>query len=323
MAILSLASLFVSMSCSSYDTDDSTLPPTTSMPAPPETDIAYGPELGCDGLTQDACGGSQTLDIYRAKGITPETKTTGQPRKVVVWVHGGGFVAGDKTGSMSKYFQALLDDGWDMVAINYRLTQNGRNQFPTAIRDVKRAVRWVKANATTQGWNPDAVAAMGHSAGGNLVGMLATTADDPFFEDPDLPLELLAVDSSITSVVSLAAVSDMRQFRDTLMFTKVVAEYLGCENDCDDKLDAASVQTHVDSESAPIMAIHGKRDPFAAPSQGELVQHAYNGAGIGERFKLIVVSNGPIDFQGHIPDMRRWIGSVKTWFNTHLPSGSR
>lgn len=289
------------------------------MPPPPEVDIAYGPVTGCAGPTQDPCGGSQTLDIYRATGVTPQTATQGSPRKVVVWIHGGGFVAADKTGSLSKYFKGLLDDGWDIVAINYRLAQNGKNEFPTGIRDVKRAVRWVKANAATQGWDPTAVAAMGHSAGGNLAQMLATTAGDPSLEDPDLPAELAAVDSSVTSATSLAGVSDMRSFRDSGLFTKVVAEYLGCSENCDALLDAASVQTHVDANSAPVLAIHGALDPFAAPIQGELVRDAYKKAGIGDRFKLIIVDDGPKDFQAHVPDMRRWIGDVVSWFNDHLP----
>lgn len=315
--------LFVT-SCSLHRTTDSTLPSSTSMPPPPEVNIAYGPDTGCPGPTQDPCAGSQTLDIYRATGITPATATSGPPRKVVVWIHGGGFVAADKTGSMSKYFKGLLDDGWDIVAINYRLARpNRKNLFPTGIRDVKRAVRWVKANAATHGWDPTRVAAMGHSAGGNLAEMLATTADEPELEDPDLPAELAAVDSSVASAVSLAGVSDMRGFRDSGLFTQVVAEYLGCSQNCDLLLDAASVQTHVDAASAPILALHGALDPVAAPAQGKLVRAAYERAGIGDRFKLIIVNNGPKDFQGHVPDMRRWIGDVVRWFDDHLPPAAQ
>lgn len=294
------------------------MPSETTMPTPPEMNIAYGPNTGCDELTQDGCGGSQTLDIYRAHGTTPETRTDGEPRKVAIWVHGGGFIGGDKVGSVSKYLGGLLDDGWDLVSVNHRLASDSGNQFPVPLMDLKRAVRWVKANAAEQGWNPDHVAAIGHSAGGNLVEMLAVTADRSDLEDPTLPPELAAVDSSITSAVGLASVSDLRTFRDTKVFPGVVETYIGCSGPCDAELAAGSVQTYVDGDSAPIMAIHGSMDEVAAPSQGHLLEDAYDRAGIGDRFRLVVVDDGPRGFRGHVPDMERWIGDVVEWMDSNL-----
>lgn len=295
------------------------MPSETTMPTPPEMNIAYGPHTGCDATLQDQCGGSQTLDIYRATGVTPETRTDGEPRKVAIWVHGGGFIGGDKIGSVSKYLGGLLDDGWDLVSVNHRLSSDSGNHFPVPLMDVKRAVRWVKVNAAEQGWDPDQVAAIGHSAGGNLVEMLAVTADRPELEDPTLPSELRTVDSSVTSAVGLAAVSDLRAFRDSNVFPGVVETYIGCSGRCDEQLEAGSVQTYVNGDSAPIMAIHGSRDEVAAPSQGQLLKDTFVRAGMGNRFKLIVVDDGPKGFQGHIPDMERWIGDVTDWLDSHVP----
>lgn len=317
-AVVLVAIALVVASCSMVSNSNPAIPTPTSMPAPPEVGIAYGPDKGCAGPTQDQCGGSQTLDIYRARGVTPETRTKGEPRKVAVWVHGGGFVAGDKTGSLSQYFSKLLDDGWDIVALNYRLTMGTKNAFPTAVMDVKRAVRWVKANAAGNGWDPEKVAAIGHSAGGNLVGMLATTADDPSLEDPDLPPELRAVDSSITSAVTLSAVSDMAAFSNSPTFADAVKAYVSCAGQCDRQLAQASVQTHVDARSSPILAFHGARDLLAAPAQGRLLETAYKDAGIADRFKLIIVDDGPVEFQGHVPDIKRWIGDIGDWLDGHL-----
>lgn len=294
-------------------------PAETSMPLPPEMNIAYGPNTGCADELKDKCGGSQTLDIYRADGVTPATRTEGAPRNVAIWVHGGGFVGGDKIGSVSKYLAGLLEDGWDIVSVNHRLATETSNHFPIPLMDLKRAVRWIKVHAAEQGWNPDHVAAIGHSAGGNLVEMLAVTADRFDYEDPDLPADLLTVDSSITSAVALAPVSDLRSFRDSNVFPGVVEAYIGCETDCDSKLAEGSVQNHVTANAAPIMAIHGSKDTLAGPSQGKLVQDAYRAAGIGDRFRLVVVTDGPKGFQGHVPDMERWIDDVVEWLGSHLP----
>lgn len=294
------------------------MPSETTMPLPPEVNIAYGPHTGCDSITQDRCGGSQTLDIYRARGTTPQTRTDGAPRKVVMWVHGGGFVGGDKIGSVSRYLGGLLDDGWDLVSVNHRLSSGDGNRFPVPLMDLKRAVRWIKANAAEQGWDPEQITVIGHSAGGNLAEMLAVTAGETRFEDPDLPPELAAVDSSVTSAVGLAAVSDLRTFRDSNVFPGVVETYLGCDGPCDDEMADGSVQSHVDRNSAPILAIHGSMDEVAAPSQGELLGKAYERAGVGDRFRLIVVDDGPEGFRGHMPDMERWIDDVVEWMDRHL-----
>jgi acetyl esterase/lipase len=306
LALLALLALLAA-ACGS----DDAAPPPTSMAPPPEVDLAYGPVLGC-GPDDQTCGGSQEVDIYRsdASGVHP----------VVLWLHGGGFVGGDKAGSLSAYVQPLLDEGWDVVAANYRLTtEDGQNPFPTALLDAKQAVRWIKANASAQGWDPNAVAAMGHSAGGNLVEMLAATAGDPALEPTDLPPELAAVDSSVIAAVALAPVSDLVEFVEQPMFTDAVRRYVQCGRNCDAQLLAGSVQTHVTADAAPILAIHGADDPWAAPSQGQLVQQAYDAAGIGDRFELIVVDDGPEEFRAHVPDLERWIGDVIDFLNDHLP----
>lgn len=311
---------FIASGCGLFSSDESSPTPTSIAP-PPEVDIAYGPVAGCPGPgTDENCGGSQTLDIYRAKNA--DDKKSDKSRPVAVWIHGGGFITGDKSGSLSRYYQPLLDDGWDIVAINYRLSRNGENTFPTAVQDVKRAIRWIKANAGAQGWDQHAVASIGHSAGGNLSEMLAVTADDPALEPQDLPVELQAVDSSVFAAIGVSAVSDMRTFMATGFFTQATHDYLGCKTGCDSLLDRGSVQTHVDKNSAPVFALHGVDDPWAQPSQGELVRDAYEKAGIGDRFKLLVVDDGPERFRSHDLDIERWIGDIQGFLNDHLPSSS-
>jgi acetyl esterase/lipase len=272
--------------------------PDPTLPPPPETDVAYGPVPGCDGL-DDGCGGSQQVDIYRSEQPGPNP--------VIVFFHGGGFVGGDKVGSISEYLQAALDDGWDIVSVNYRLTTpDGTNAFPAAVQDAKRAVRWVKANAAAQDWDAANVAAMGHSAGGNLAGMLGVTADQPDLEPPDLPPELAAVDSSVIAVVALNPVSDLTLFGANPDWTASMQHYTGCRGDCTAAFQRGSVQTHVDPASAPMLAMHGEQDLLAAPVQGVLVQDQYNRSGIGDRFELVVVDDGPERYQGHEIDYDRF-----------------
>ena len=78
----------------------------------------------------------QRLDLY-----LPE-KADG-PLPVIVWVHGGGWLAGSKDGGGPAL--PFVSKGYAVAAINYRLSQHAT--FPAQIEDCKAAIRWLRANA--------------------------------------------------------------------------------------------------------------------------------------------------------------------------------
>jgi hypothetical protein len=75
------------------------------------------------------------------------------------------------------------------------------------------------------------------------------------------------------------------------------------------------VQTHVTPQSRPLLSLHGINDPLAAPQQGVLLSEAYSAAGIPERFRQVVVSDGPERYQGHEVDYKRFVGDFVEFFN--------
>ena len=110
---------------------------------------------------------AQKLDLY--------IPTSGNgPFPVVIMVHGGGFMFGDKAdGAGLTGVDQLLAAGYAVASINYRLS--GEAIYPAQIYDTKAAVRFLRANAETYNLNPDKFGAWGASAGGNLVSLLGTT----------------------------------------------------------------------------------------------------------------------------------------------------
>jgi len=100
------------------------------------------------------------------------------PVPVIVWVHGGGWRNGRKNaGSRAR---GMLDRGYAVVDVGYRLS--GEAIFPAQVEDCKAAVRWIRANATKYGFDPNRIGAWGSSAGGHLVAFLGTSGDAKEFD---------------------------------------------------------------------------------------------------------------------------------------------
>jgi acetyl esterase/lipase len=106
---------------------------------------------------------SQTLDVY-----VPDHFTA--PRPLIIWVHGGAWMSGDKTGAPGL---AFLTHGFVMASINYRLS--GEATYPAQIEDCRSAIRFLRANAARFDIDPTRIGVWGHSAGGHLVALLGAT----------------------------------------------------------------------------------------------------------------------------------------------------
>ncbi|EME65485.1 esterase/ lipase [Rhodococcus ruber BKS 20-38] len=98
------------------------------------------------------------------------------PRPVVLYFHGGGFVAGDLE-VIDEPARALANDsGAIVVTATYRRAPEHR--FPAAADDAWAALNWVADHIAEYGGEPDNVVVMGDSAGGNLAAVTALRARD-------------------------------------------------------------------------------------------------------------------------------------------------
>lgn len=118
----------------------------------------------------------QTLDVY-----VPKEKSGRLP--LIVWIHGGAWVAGDKN---HPPVMPLIERGYAVASLNYRLAQNAPH--PAQINDCKSAVRWLRHNADKFNIDPNRIASWGHSAGGHLSALLGTTGDVASFNDDGTPV---------------------------------------------------------------------------------------------------------------------------------------
>lgn len=88
-------------------------------------------------------------------------------KPVLMWVHGGALIMGDRTGAPFKFVAPLLDAGFAVVSIDYRLAPE--TKLPQIIEDLKDACAWIRSKGPSLfNIDPDRLMVSGGSAGGYL-----------------------------------------------------------------------------------------------------------------------------------------------------------
>ncbi|MEO1617030.1 MAG: alpha/beta hydrolase [Planctomycetota bacterium] len=143
-------------------------PRETSRPEPTHWDVRYGKYH------------RNVLDVY----LPPNAADSNDPLPVFVFLHGGGWMAGDKRGVDPRWF---LSQGMAFVSANYRFTIGSPNAapYPAPMRDAARVVQYVRHRAND--WNLDSsrIALSGSSAGAVMAMWVAYQDDmaDPNSKD--------------------------------------------------------------------------------------------------------------------------------------------
>ena len=201
---LAVLGLLASTACSGGSDPATPTTPVSAVPAPAptasapqsEVDVVYG-----SGLTN---GSSKTLllDVYQSG------ETCALARPAVILIHGGGFRTGSKSsGGFPNIAEALADQGYVAISINYRLegddpvpsaeftpylnafiTGGGgagvpglvqiANNISSAVEDAVTAIRWIETNATERCIDVDRMALWGSSAGAVIAVNAAYAMDD-------------------------------------------------------------------------------------------------------------------------------------------------
>ena len=119
--------------------------------APTFSNIKYGPNK------------RNVLDLWQAK--------SDQPTPLLICIHGGGFSMGDKNGFREDHelINAMRDAGISVAAINYRLTEEGKNAYPIPMHDGARAVQYLRYHAKKYNLDKTRFGALGGSAGGCML----------------------------------------------------------------------------------------------------------------------------------------------------------
>lgn len=146
---------FIDQYRSAFSTEDAVRFGGMSIPEDVEayTDLAYGEDPVF-----------QILDVYRP------ADRNGEPLPVIVSVHGGGWVYGDKE-IYKFYCMSLAQRGFAVVNFSYRLAPEVK--FPAAVEDTNSVVAWILQNKDVYGFDKRRMFAVGDSAGAQILAVYA------------------------------------------------------------------------------------------------------------------------------------------------------
>ncbi len=216
---------------------------------------------------------SQKLDIYlpeQGKGPFP----------VLLVIHGGGFMIGDKRDIHVLPFLDAIQLGFSVVSVEYRLSREA--VFPAAVQDVKAAVRWIRAHQERYFLDASKLAACGGSAGGNLAVMLGVTGNTSVFDDQ--VLGNLDYSSEVQAVVDWFGPVDFLHMDEQILQNGIgvpdhnepfspESQYLGAPiQSVPEKIEQANPYLYLHVGLPPFFIQHGDNDPLV-PVQQSIALH--------------------------------------------------
>jgi acetyl esterase/lipase len=249
---------------------------------------------------------SLKLDIIRPK------QASENPRPVIVWIHGGGWMGGDKASGLGNLVRFAASGNYFCASVGYRLS--GEAIWPAQIHDCKAAIRWLKANAKKYNFDPEKIGIWGSSAGGHLVSLLGVSANVKELDgDCGSPKQ----SSRVACVVDFCGPSDF------LSIAKVkatagraaygpVSRLLGGPvEEKKDAAKAASPVTYVSMDASPFLIVHGTADATVPLAQAEVLYAALKKAGVDATF--VKMEGGGHGIGG--PEIQK---RVHAFFEKHL-----
>ncbi len=256
-------------------------------------DVVYGTTSG---------GKNLMVNIYR-----PEV--TSGPLPVILWIHGGAFKGGSRKGVMPRILE-MTTMGYAVVSLDYSLVPE--YMFDAPVEDCKAAVRFLRANATTYGLDPNNIGTAGGSSGGYLAAFLGTSGGIAAMEEShgnhgySSRVKAVCVLYGGTDLVTLAQIRGLDE-------TSSEAALLGVAPlDNIELATYASPATHVSADDAPSLLLYGEFDTTAPAQQGQLLHDRLTTAGVESELQILPYGH---DFPADTPEMN---ADMYAFFDRHL-----
>jgi acetyl esterase/lipase len=236
-------------------------------------------------ITQN--GDSLFLDVF-----LPVQQSGNKPFPVLLYIHGGAWVEGNKSMSEPYYRKALkeasLKNGFAIVSINYRLL-NDSLHFPAPIIDAKDAVRWINENAGRYNFDTQNIGVLGESAGAHLALLVGYSPDSLWKDSKDFqnysPKVNYVIDNCGPTDLNKLLKTNAGRFtvflaklfyppklfnlRDKLIQQMTSYQITGNKQKVQESLKAYSPLKYVNENKVPTLIFQGTKDKVVPYNQAE------------------------------------------------------
>lgn len=262
---------------------------------PTHADVPYGPHE------------RQVLDFYQAK--------SDRPTPVIIYIHGGGFVAGDKRSVNPAMLRRALDAGISFAAINYRFVDGDKTIFPAPQHDGARAVQFIRSQAAQWNVDPNRIACFGGSAGAGI-SMWIGFHDD--LARPDSPDPVERQSTRIQAIGTMGGqgtydpvkikqlVGGQAHEHPSLLKVyglKSLDEAMRPSPAMQKLYDEASAITHLTRDDPPLYMVYSEPDivPPADAKPGQFIHHPNFGKQLKKKMDELGIENVLINAGGNPP----------------------
>lgn len=223
-------------------------------------------------------------------------------RPTLIWIHGGAWIAGDKTKIDPLAYKVAGLGKYNLVSINYRLANDTSAPWPEIVYDVNAAIRWVKLNSTKLGIDPNKLILAGESSGAHLAAMSAFSPEVEELQGEHNPGPSTDVRAAVLfygayNMSSLAVQKNSATksgMCDEPQYSSPILELLDCpETDegrynidsCDlKKVRAADPCAYVDKSDPPVFLAHGQHDCIVPWGQSKALHDELDDVGVKNVF---------------------------------------
>jgi acetyl esterase/lipase len=224
-------------------------------------------------------GRSLKLDLYELEG------TSGAP--LLVWVHGGRWEVGSKE---PMPLTALVERGFAIASLDF--SPASMAPFPGQVHEIKAAVRFLRSQAATYGYDATQLGILGASSGGHLAALVGVTNGHPELEGA--LGDHRDASSDVQAIVSYFGASNLTTIlKQSTPFglnirTPSVKTLLGAAPEDNDAIARlASPVFHVDASDPPLLLLHGDQDPQMPINQSHELQGAYEERDLDGTFVVV------------------------------------
>ncbi len=214
-----------------------------------------------------------TVDNYELKLDLYILQNTPRPNPTLIYVHGGGWRAGNKE-KVYPAFLPYLEMGFSVVNVEYRLAPIFL--APAAVEDCLCALRWVIKNAKEYNFDTDKIVVTGHSAGGHLAlttGMLPASAglDLPFPDEEEL---------KVAAIINWFGITDVGDLLDGPNRKPYAVAWIGSRSNRYEIAERVSPINYVRQGLPPVLTIHGDADQRVPYTHAARLHEALNQAAV-------------------------------------------